>query len=122
MANSYQRVNWPGTLQADIKGDVNNQATLDDNFDVALASLKKKKKAVDNILTNLKKEVTSLKTHQDTGKLAESYLGTTIKRIEKMHSALVSEINTISNAVSKTQKEEYLAMKKAYQEWLSKQN
>ena len=122
MANSYVKGKWAGTLEADLVSDgTKTTPTLGDNFDLELKNLTEVKKTIDAKIKAIKKQVTALKNHAETGKMAADYLKTTEKRLDKMNNALATEVNTVSNAVSKAQRDEWLRMKRILEEWYAQQ-
>ncbi len=122
MANSYKPGKWSGTIQANIVGDANKTTpTLGDDFDVELKNLKKAQKTINTAIDNIKKQTKALRDHEDTGKMATDYLKTTEKRLDKMKSALTSEVNKLNNVVTKAQKDEWNRIRKILEEWYAAQ-
>jgi len=122
MANSYKAGKWSGTIQAAVVGDATKTTpTLGDDFDVELKNLKKAQKNINNIMDKIKKETKALKDHEDTGKMATDYLKQTEKRLDKIKSALTSEVNKLNNVVTKAQKDEWNRIRKILEEWYAAQ-
>lgn len=122
MANSYIKGKWSGDLVADLVGDANKTTpTLGDDYDTELANLKKAQANIKTTLNSIKKEITALKNHAETGKMATAYLKTTEKRITKIADSMNSEVNTLTNAVNRAQKEEWQRYKKLLDEWAASQ-
>ena len=123
MANSYKPGKWAGTLQANLVGDASKTTpTLGDDYDAELKNLKKAQSSIKATIKSIKGQITSLKNHSETGKFATSYLASTEKRLDKIVSALDSEVNTLTNAVNKAQKEEWTRIKQLIAEWQAAQN
>lgn len=122
MANSYKPGKWSGTLVADIEGDATKSTpTLGDDFDTELKNLKTAKTNITNTIKSIKKEVTALKNHSGTGKMATNYLATTEKRLDKIQTALNNSVSSLSNAVSSAQKDEWQRFKKLLEQWAATQ-
>ena len=118
MANSYKNGKWSGTLRADLVGDASKTTpTLDNDFDTALANLKKVQNNVNTKIKDIKSQVNALKNHADTGKFATSYLNNTVKRLDKMHNELDASVTKLSKEVNTAQKEEWNRLKKLLLEW-----
>ncbi len=118
MADSYKKGKWSGTLKADLAGDASKTTpTLDNDFDTALANLKKVQKNVNTKIKDIKSQVNALKNHAETGKFATSYLTNTVKRLEKMHNEMDAAISKLSKEVNNAQKEEWNRLRKLLLEW-----
>jgi predicted nucleic acid-binding Zn-ribbon protein len=123
MANSYKPGKWSGTLEADVQGDsTKSTPTLGDDYDTELKNLKTAQKNIKTTITAIKKQITALKNHSETGKMATSYLEKTEKRLTKISDELDNSVTTLSNAVTKAQKEEWQRYKKLLDEWAATQN
>ena len=123
MANSYKPGKWSGTLHADVVGDATKTTeTLGENYDTELENLEYARTKIKGILDKMKKQVTALKNHSDTGKMATSYLASTEKRIGKIEDSLDSEVKTLINGVKKAAKEEDRRFKQILLEWYNSQN
>ncbi len=122
MANSYKPGKWNGAITADLAGDASKTtATLDMNFDVQLANLKKVQKNVNSKIKEIKAQVTALKNHKETGKFATDYLKNTEKRLQKIADEMDAAINDLSKKVNAAQKEEWAYIKKVVAEWAAQQ-
>lgn len=122
MANSYKFGKWSGTLRADLVGDASKTTpTLGEDYDTELKNLKKAKSNINTTIKAIKKQVNALKNHEETGKMATSYLDTTLKRLDTLEKALTSSVNSLENAVTKAQKEEWTRYKKILDEWVVQQ-
>ena len=123
MANSYKPGKWSGTLSADLNGDASKTTpTLGDDFTSELNNLKKAQSNIKATLANIKKEVTALKNHEETGKMATTYLERTEKRITKIENSMNNAVNQLSNAISSAQKDEWNRMRKIIAQWEAQQN
>lgn len=122
MANSYKSGKWSGTLKADLAGDKNKTtATLDVDFDTALANLKKVQKNVNSKIKEIKAQITALKNHNETGKFATDYLKNTEKRLDKVHNEMDAAVNTLSKEVGNAQKEEWRRIIEIVKQWEAEQ-
>ena len=118
MANSYVAGKWSGTLSANLKGDASKTTpTLGDDFDSELNNLKKARTNVKNTINAINKEIKLLKKHADTGKMATSYLNNTEKRLQKIEKEIDSEVTTLTNGVTKAQKEEWKRFRELLLKW-----
>lgn len=118
MANSYIAGKWSGTLSANLKGDASKTTpTLGDDFDSELNNLKKARTNVKNTITAINKEIKLLKNHAETGKMATVYLNQTVKRLQKIEKEIDSEVTTLTNGVTKAQKEEWKRFKELLLKW-----
>ncbi len=118
MANSYIAGKWSGTLSANLKGDASKTTpTLGDDFDSELNNLKKARTNVKNTINAINKEIKLLKNHADTGKMATMYLNQTVKRLQKIEKEIDSEVTTLTNGVTKAQKEEWKRFKELLLKW-----
>ena len=118
MANSYVAGKWSGTLSANLKGDASKTTpTLGDDFDSELNNLKKARTNVKNTINAINKEIKLLKNHADTGKMATSYLNNTVKRLQKIEKEIDSEVTTLTNGVTKAQKEEWKRFRELLLKW-----
>lgn len=118
MANSYIAGKWSGTLSANLKGDASKTTpTLGDDFDSELNNLKKARTNVKNTIKAINKEIKLLKNHADTGKMATMYLNQTVKRLQKIEKEIDSEVTTLTNGVTKAQKEEWKRFKELLLKW-----
>lgn len=118
MANSYVAGKWSGTLSANLKGDASKTTpTLGDDFDSELNNLKKARTNVKNTINAINKEIKLLKKHDDTGKMATSYLNNTEKRLQKIEKEIDSEVTTLTNGVTKAQKEEWKRFRELLLKW-----
>lgn len=118
MANSYVAGKWSGTLSANLKGDASKTTpTLGDDFDSELNNLKKARTNVKNTINAINKEIKLLKKHADTGKMATSYLNNTVKRLQKIEKEIDSEVTTLTNGVTKAQKEEWKRFRELLLKW-----
>ena len=118
MTNSYVPGKWSGTLSANLKGDASKTTpTLGDDFDNELNNLKKARTNVKNTIKQINKEIKLLKNHAETGKMATMYLNKTVKRLQKVEKEVDSEVNTLANAVTKAQKEEWKRFKEILLKW-----
>lgn len=118
MANSYIAGKWSGTLSANLKGDASKTTpTLGDDFDSELNNLKKARTNVKNTINAINKEIKLLKNHADTGKMATMYLNQTVKRLQKIQKEIDSEVTTLTNGVTKAQKEEWKRFKELLLKW-----
>ena len=123
MANSYKPGKWSGTLSADLRGDANKTTpTLGEDYDNELANLKKAQANINSTISQIKKQITSLKNHAETGKMATNYLKNTEKRLEKIKTELDNEVKLLSNAVTKAQKAEWARIRKLLAEWEATQS
>lgn len=122
MANSYKPGKWNGTLQADLKGDASKSTpTLGDDYDNELKNLKKAKSNITATIKEIKKNITALKNHAETGKMATNYLNSTEKRLDKLSNELNNEVTTVSNAITQAQKDEWKRYKKILDQWYAEQ-
>lgn len=118
MANSYIAGKWSGTLSANLKGDASKTTpTLGDDFDSELNNLKKARTNVKNTLNAINKEIKLLKNHADTGKMATMYLNQTVKRLQKIEKEIDSEVTTLTNGVTKAQREEWKRFRALLLKW-----
>lgn len=118
MANSYIAGKWSGTLSANLRGDASKTTpTLGDDFDSELNNLKKARTNVKNTINAINKEIKLLKNHADTGKMATMYLNQTVKRLQKIEKEIDSEVTTLTNGVTKAQKEEWKRFKELLLKW-----
>lgn len=118
MANSYIAGKWSGTLSANLKGDASKTTpTLGDDFDSELNNLKKARTNVKNTLNAINKEIKLLKNHAETGKMATLYLNRTVKRLQKVEKEIDSEVTTLTNGVTKTQREEWKRFRALLLKW-----
>ena len=115
MANSYVAGKWSGTLSANLKGDASKTTpTLGDDFDSELNNLKK---ARTNVKNTINEEIKLLKNHAETGKMATMYLNQTVKRLQKIEKEIDSEVTTLTNGVTKAQKEEWKRFRELLLKW-----
>ena len=118
MANSYVAGKWSGTLSANLKGDASKTTpTLGDDFDSELNNLKKARTNVKNTISAINKEIKLLKNHAETGKMATMYLNQTVKRLQKIEKEIDSEVTTLTNGVTKAQKEEWKRFRELLLKW-----
>ena len=118
MANAYIAGKWSGTLSANLKGDASKTTpTLGDDFDSELNNLKKARTNVKNTINAINKEIKLLKNHAETGKMATMYLNQTVKRIQKIEKEIDSEVTTLTNGVTKAQKEEWKRFRELLLRW-----
>ena len=118
MANSYVAGKWSGTLSANLKGDASKTTpTLGDDFDSELNNLKKARTNVKNTINAINKEIKLLKNHAETGKMATVYLNQTVKRLQKIEKEIDSEVTTLTNGVTKAQKEEWKRFRELLLKW-----
>ena len=118
MANSYVAGKWSGTLSANLKGDASKTTpTLGDDFDSELNNLKKARTNVKNTINAINKEIKVLKNHAVTGKMATMYLNQTVKRLQKIEKEIDSEVTTLTNGVTKAQKEEWKRFRELLLKW-----
>ncbi len=118
MANSYIAGKWSGTLSANLKGDASKTTpTLGDDFDSELNNLKKARTNVKNTLNAINKEIKLLKNHAETGKMATLYLNRTVKRLQKVEKEIDSEVTTLTNGVTKAQREEWKRFRALLLKW-----
>ena len=118
MANAYIAGKWSGTLSANLKGDASKTTpTLGDDFDSELNNLKKARTNVKNTINAINKEIKLLKNHAETGKMATMYLNQTVKRLQKIEKEIDSEVTTITNGVTKAQKEERKRIRELLLKW-----
>ena len=118
MANSYVAGKWSGTLSANLKGDASKTTpTLGDDFDSELNNLKKALTNVKNTINAINKEIKLLKNHAETGKMATMYLNQTVKRLQKIEKEIDSEVTTLTNGVTKAQKEEWKRFRELLLKW-----
>ena len=118
MANAYIAGKWSGTLSANLKGDASKTTpTLGDDFDSELNNLKKARTNVKNTITAINKEIKLLKNHAETGKMATMYLNQTVKRLQKIEKEIDSEVTTLTNGVTKAQKEEWKRFRELLLKW-----
>ena len=118
MANSYIAGKWSGTLSANLKGDASKTTpTLGDDFDSELNNLKKARTNVKNTLNAINKEIKLLKNHAETGKMATLYLNRTVKRLQKVEKEIDSEVTTLTNGVTKAQREEWKRFRELLLKW-----
>lgn len=118
MANSYIAGKWSGTLSANLKGDASKTTpTLGDDFDSELNNLKKARTNVKNTINAINKEIKLLKNHAETGKMATMYLNQTVKRLQKIEKEIDSEVTTLTNGVTKAQKEEWKRFRELLLKW-----
>ena len=118
MANSYVAGKWSGTLSANLKGDASKTTpTLGDDFDSELNNLKKARTNVKNTINVINKEIKLLKNHAETGKMATMYLNQTVKRLQKIEKEIDSEVTTLTNGVTKAQKEEWKRFRELLLKW-----
>ncbi len=118
MANSYIAGKWSGTLSANLKGDASKTTpTLGDDFDSELNNLKKARTNVKNTIKAINKEIKLLKNHADTGKMATYYLNNTVKRLQKIEKEIDSEVTTLTNGVTKAQREEWKRFRALLLKW-----
>ena len=118
MANRYVAGIWSGTLSANLKGDASKTTpTLGDDFDSELNNLKKARTNVKNTINAINKEIKLLKNHADTGKMATMYLNQTVKRLQKIEKEIDSEVTTLTNGVTKAQKEEWKRFRELLLKW-----
>ena len=118
MANSYVAGKWSGTLSANLKGDASKTTpTLGDDFDSELNNLKKARTNVKNTINAINKEIKLLKNHAETGKMATMYLNQTVRRLQKIEKEIDSEVTTLTNGVTKAQKEEWKRFRELLLKW-----
>ena len=118
MANAYIAGKWSGTLSANLKGDASKTTpTLGDDFDSELNNLKKARTNVKNTINAINKEIKLLKNHAETGKMATLYLNRTVKRLQKVEKEIDSEVTTLTNGVTKAQKEEWKRFRELLLKW-----
>ena len=118
MANSYVAGKWSGTLSANLKGDASKTTpTLGDDFDSELNNLKKARTNIKNTINAINKEIKLLKNHAETGKMATMYLNQTVKRLQKIEKEIDSEVTTLTNGVTKAQKEEWKRFRELLLKW-----
>ena len=118
MANAYIAGKWSGTLSANLKGDASKTTpTLGDDFDSELNNLKKARTNVKNTINAINKEIKLLKKHAETGKMATMYLNQTVKRLQKIEKEIDSEVTTLTNGVTKAQKEEWKRFRELLLKW-----
>ena len=118
MANAYIAGKWSGTLSANLKGDASKTTpTLGDDFDSELNNLKKARTNVKNTINAINKEIKLLKNHAETGKMATMYLNQTVKRLQKIEKEIASEVTTLTNGVTKAQKEEWKRFRELLLKW-----
>ena len=118
MANAYIAGKWSGTLYANLKGDASKTTpTLGDDFDSELNNLKKARTNVKNTINAINKEIKLLKNHAETGKMATMYLNQTVKRLQKIEKEIDSEVTTLTNGVTKAQKEEWKRLRELLLKW-----
>ena len=118
MANAYIAGKWSGTLSANLKGDASKTTpTLGDDFDSELNNLKKARTNVKNTISAINKEIKLLKNHAETGKMATMYLNQTVKRLQKIEKEIDSEVTTLTNGVTKAQKEEWKRFRELLLKW-----
>ena len=118
MANAYIAGKWSGTLSANLKGDASKTTpTLGDDFDSELNNLKKARTNVKNTINAINKEIKLLKNHAETGKMATMYLNQTVKRLQKIEKENDSEVTTLTNGVTKAQKEEWKRFRELLLKW-----
>ena len=118
MANAYIAGKWSGTLSANLKGDASKTTpTLGDDFDSELNNLKKARTNVKNTLNAINKEIKLLKNHAETGKMATLYLNRTVKRLQKVEKEIDSEVTTLTNGVTKAQREEWKRFRELLLKW-----
>lgn len=118
MANAYIAGKWSGTLSANLKGDASKTTpTLGDDFDSELKNLKKARTNVKNTINAINKEIKLLKNHAETGKMATMYLNHTVKRLQKIEKEIDSEVTTLTNGVTKAQKEEWKRFRELLLKW-----
>lgn len=118
MANAYIAGKWSGTLSANLKGDASKTTpTLGDDFDSELNNLKKARTNVKNTINAINKEIKLLKNHAETGKMATMYLNQTVKRLQKIEKEINSEVTTLTNGVTKAQKEEWKRFRELLLKW-----
>ena len=118
MANSYVAGKWSGTLSANLKGDASKTTpTLGDDFDSELNNLKKARTNVKNTINAINKEIKLLKNHAETGKMATMYLNQTVKRLQKIEKEIDSEVTSLTNGVTKAQKEEWKRFRELLLKW-----
>ena len=118
MANSYVAGKWSGTLSANLKGDASKTTpTLGDDFDSELNNLKKARTNVKNTINAINKEIKLLKNHAETGKMATMYLNQKVKRLQKIEKEIDSEVTTLTNGVTKAQKEEWKRFRELLLKW-----
>ena len=118
MANAYIAGKWSGTLSANLKGDASKTTpTLGDDFDSELNNLKKARTNVKNTINAINKEIKLLKNHAETGKMATMYLNQTVKRLQKIEKEIDSEVTTLTNGVTKAQKEEWKRFRDLLLKW-----
>ena len=122
MANSYKPGKWNGTLQANFQGSASKTTpTLGDDYDNELKNLKKARSNIKATIKDIKKNITALKNHADTGKMATNYLARTEKRLDKMENELENSVNGVSNAITQAQKDEWKRFKKIILQWEAEQ-
>ena len=118
MANAYIAGKWSGTLSANLKGDASKTTpTLGDDFDSELNNLKKARTNVKNTINAINKEIKLLKNHAETGKMATMYFNQTVKRIQKIEYESDSNVTTLTNGVTKAQKEEWKRFRELLLKW-----
>ena len=118
MANAYIAGKWSGTLSANLKGDASKTTpTLGDDFDSELNNLKKARTNVKNTINAINKEIKLLKNHAETGKMATMYLNQTVKSLQKIEKEIDSEVTTLTNGVTKAQKEEWKRFRELLLKW-----
>lgn len=123
MANSYKPGKFAGTLQANVVGDTSKTTpTLGDDFDVELANLKSAQKKIENNLSKIKTQVSALMNDKETGKMATSYLKSTIRRMDKLKNSLATSVNKVSKAINSAQKAEWKRYKAVLDQWIATQN
>ena len=118
MANAYIAGKWSGTLSANLKGDASKTTpTLGDDFDSELNNLKKARTNVKNTINAINKEIKLIKNHAETGKMATMYLNQPVKRLQKIEKEIDSEVTTLTNGVTKAQKEEWKRFRELLLKW-----
>ena len=118
MTETKVTASWSGTLSANLKGDASKTTpTLGDDFDSELNNLKKARTNVKNTINAINKEIKLLKNHAETGKMATMYLNQTVKRLQKIEKEIDSEVTTLTNGVTKAQKEEWKRFRELLLKW-----
>ena len=91
--------------------------TIDSGSSVELNNLKKARTNVKNTINAINKEIKLLKNHAETGKMATMYLNQTVKRLQKIEKEIDSEVTTLTNGVTKAQKEEWKRFRELLLKW-----
>lgn len=123
MAKSYKSGKWSGALTANLVGDATKTTpTLGEDFDEELSNLKTAQKSINNTIKSIKEQITALKNHAETGRMATDYLKNTEKRLNKIQNEMDAAVNAMSNQINSAQKAEWNRFRKLLQEWAATQN